>query len=375
MRQDGFDRRAVMAGIALAASPMAARAATRTAMPAGPAIFRRPAGAQPIITADPNAVFYCPMRKAPVRWRALHAFNPAAAVHDGAIHLLFRAEDDSGDMAIGGHTSRIGLARSTDGVNFEVLPAPVLYPDDDSQRTAEWDGGCEDPRLAVREDGTFVCTYSQYNRKGVWLGVASSRDLVFWTKHGKAFGGTRYESMMMKSAAIVHRLVGDRMVAAKIGGRYWMLFGQGKIYAAHSPDLIRWTPVESAPGMLKVVMAPRPGRFDSALAEAGPPPVWTPRGIVMLYNGRNAAKDGDPVRQPLEYAAGRVLLDPADPTRVIERADAPFFTPELTWERTGQYAQGTTFIEGLVRFRGEWLLYYGAADSVVGVARASGLAL
>jgi predicted GH43/DUF377 family glycosyl hydrolase len=296
-------------------------------------------------------------------------------VHGDAVYLLFRAEDDSGAMQIGGHTSRLGLARSTDGITFDVLPAPVLYPAEDGQREAEWDGGCEDPRLAVREDGLFVCTYSQFNRKAVKLGIATSRDLVFWDKQGVAFAGTRYETMMMKSAAIVHRLAGERLVAAKIAGRYWMLFGQGKIYAAHSEDMIRWTPVESAPGQLKTVMAPRPGRFDSALAEVGPPPVLTPHGIVMLYNGRNAAKDGDPARPVLEYAAGRAVLDPRDPTRVIERADTPFFAPELGWEKTGQYTAGTTFIEGLVRFRGQWLLYYGSADSVVGVARSSAVSL
>lgn len=364
------DRRLVMAGLALAASPIAAVAKRAPVLARG---FTRRPGAVPIIAADPNATFFCPMRQAPVKWRALHAFNPAAVVHDGAVHLLFRAEDDSGAMAIGGHTSRIGLARSTDGVNFQVLPSPVIYPDDDSQRAAEWDGGCEDPRLAMREDGLFVCTYSQFNRKAVMLGVATSRDLVFWDKHGVAFAGSRYETMMMKSAAIVQRLVGDRLVGTKIGGRYWMLFGQGSIYAAHSPDMIRWTPVESAPGKLKVVMAPRPGRFDSGLAEAGPSPIWTPKGIVMLYNGRNAKTGGDPARPPLEYAAGRALLDPRDPTRVLERADTPLFAPELAWEKTGQYEQGTTFIEGLVRFGGQWLLYYGSADSVVGVASAPDL--
>ncbi|MBO9712007.1 glycoside hydrolase family 130 protein [Sphingomonas sp.] len=353
-------RRTVMAG--LAAAP-----ALRV-VPGKLAGFRRRTDARPIISADPQSTFFCPMRKAPVHWRALHAFNPAAVAHDGAVYVLFRAEDDSGAMELGGHTSRLGLARSTDGINFEVLPAPVLYPADDGQRAAEWDGGCEDPRLAVAEDGRFVCTYSQYNRKAVYLGIASSRDLVFWTKHGTAFAGTRYETMMMKSAAIVHRLVNDRLVAARIGGRYWMLFGQGKIHAAHSDDLIRWTPVESAPGQLKVVMAPRPDRFDSVLAEVGPPPVLTPQGIVMLYNGKNAAAGGDPARPALEYACGRAILDPRDPTRVLERADTPFFAPELSWERTGQYQAGTTFIEGLVRFDGRWLLYYGAADSVTGVA-------
>lgn len=363
------DRRTVIAGLALAASPLPVRAATCGAAPLN---FRRLDNAKPIIAADPASVFHCPMRNAPVHWRALHAFNPAAVVHDDAVYILFRAEDDSGAMEIGGHTSRLGLARSTDGFNFEVLPSPVVFPADDSQRVAEWDGGCEDPRLAVREDGLFVCTYSQYNRKAVYLGIATSRDLVFWTKHGSAFTGTSYEKMMMKSGAVVHRLVNDRMVAAKIGGRYWMLFGQGKIHAAHSTDLIHWQPVEESPGKLKVVMAPRPGCFDSVLAEAGPPPLLTSRGIVMLVNGKNAAQDGDQSRPAGEYGVGRVLLDAHDPTRVLERDISPCFVPELAWEKTGQYEAGTAFAEGLVRFKGQWLLYYGAADSVVGVASMSG---
>jgi beta-1,2-mannosidase len=365
-----FSRRFVLGGLALAGTPLrvAAKAPDE-------AVFIRRPNATPILTADPNATFFCPMRQAPVRWRALHAFNPATVVHDGAVHLLFRAEDDSGAMAIGGHTSRIGLARSTDGVNFDVLPAPVIYPADDNQRAAEWDGGCEDPRVAMREDGLFVCTYSQFNRKAVMLGVATSRDMVFWQKHGVAFAGSRYEKMMMKSAAVVQRLVGDRLVAAKINGKYWLLFGQGKIHAAHSDDMIRWTPVESAPGQLKVVMAPRPGKFDSFLAEVGPSPILTPDGIVMLYNGRNAKAGGDPARPPLEYSAGRAVLDPHDPTRVIKRADTPFLAPELAWEKTGQYQQGTTFIEGLTYFDGRWLLYYGSADSVVGVVASDGLRL
>ena len=366
-----LSRRTVLAGLAAAAAPLPAASG---AAPVGTKglMFVRPNDARPVIAADPRSTFYCPMRKTAIRWRALHAFNPAAAIHDGAVYLMFRAEDDSGAMAIGGHTSRLGLARSEDGYTFEVLPSPVLYPAEDSQRDAEWDGGCEDPRLAQAPDGRFICTYTQYNRHAVRLGIASSRDLVFWKKHGSAFAGTRYENMMMKSAAIVHRLEGDRLVSAKIGGRFWMLFGQGKIYAAHSEDLIRWTPVESAPGDKKIVMGPRPGRFDSVLAEVGPPPILTPRGIVMFYNGKNAASGGDPSRPPLEYAAGRALLDPVDPTRVIERDETPFFAPELPWEKKGQYEAGTTFVEGLVRFRGQWLLYYGAADSAVGVAAAHG---
>ena len=94
------------------------------------------------------------MRGGVVRWEALHTFNPAAVVRDGKVYLLYRAEDDTGEMAISGHTSRLGLAVSDDGLNFVRHPAPVVYPAADGQDVHEWHGGCEDPRLVEAPDGT-----------------------------------------------------------------------------------------------------------------------------------------------------------------------------------------------------------------------------
>ena len=59
--------------------------------------------------------------------------------------------------------------------------------------------------------------------------------------------------------------------------------------------------------------------------------------------------------------------------RMIRRSswrgtEKPIFQPKLPWEQSGQYAAGTTFAEGLVWFHERWLLYYGCADSRVGVA-------
>ena len=70
------------------------------------------------------------------------------------------------------------------------------------------------------------------------------------------------------------------------------------------------------------------------------------------------------------YANGQVLFDAQDPTRPLSRPEQPFFQPALPWEATGQYTAETTFIEGLVLFRERWWLYYGCADSYVGVATA-----
>lgn len=342
----------------------AARAAGWTADP-----FERPAGANPIIAPDRSTLFDCPMRGRPIRWQALHTFNPAAVVKDGRVHLLYRAEDDTG-AGIGGHTSRLGLAVSEDGIHFARRPAPVFFPADDGQRASEWDGGCEDPRLVEAPDGTYVLTYTQWNRRVPRLAVATSRDLVHWRKHGPAFAraARAYTERPSKSGAIVCRLDGDRLKAARIGGRYFMYWGEGGVAGAWSDDLVSWTPVEERPGTPRALLAPRSGAFDSELAEGGPPAVLTARGIWMFYNGKNAAQGGDPTLGPGAYAGGEALFDGADPTRLLERLERPSFRPELAFEKTGQYPSGTTFLEALIHFRGRWFLYYGCADSLVGVA-------
>ena len=56
------------------------------------------------------------------------------------------------------------------------------------------------------------------------------------------------------------------------------------------------------------------------------------------------------------------------PTKVLARLDVPFFRPMESFEKSGQYVAGTVFIEGMVYFKKKWLLYYGCADSRVGVA-------
>jgi predicted GH43/DUF377 family glycosyl hydrolase len=331
--------------------------------------FQRPEGANPVIAPAPDSTFDCPMRGKPIHWEALHTFNPAAIVRNGKIFVLYRAEDDSGEMKIGMHTSRLGLAQSEDGLHFTRRSSPVLHPDRDSQRAREWEGGCEDPRIVEREDGTYVLTYTQWNRKRTDAAIATSKDLIHWTKHGPILGAqSKYAADSYKSAGIVCGLRNGKLIAWRVKGKYWMYWGEGTIKLATSSDLIHWKPVEDREGRAIVVLARRPDHFDSSFPEVGPPPVWTSRGIVVLYNGKNARTEGDPALAPDTYAAGEALFAADDPTKLLARTEHPVFQPELPFERSGQYAAGTTFAEGLVFFKGSWFLYYGCADSLVGVA-------
>ena len=358
----------ILAAAALASAAVSASQAASWQI--GP--FVRPPGAAPVITPIKDSVFRNPVDGKMVHWEALHTFNPAAIARNGKIYVIYRAEDDTGEMAIGGHTSRLGLAESDDGIHFTRRPEPVLYPDNDSQKDREWPGGCEDPRIVESEDGTYVLTYTQWNRQSTDAAIATSKDLVHWTKHGPIFGTEGNDAARSyKSAGIVTHVVGDRLIAAKIGGKYWMYWGEGYIRLATSDDLINWEPVEHPHREPVVALAKRAGRFDSSFPETGPPPVLTPNGIVVLYNGKNAPDGGDKALGPNAYAMGEALFAADAPAKLLDRTLKPLFKPELPFEKTGQYAAGTTFTEGLVWFHNQWFLYYGCADSMVGVAIAS----
>ncbi|HEU5099125.1 MAG TPA: glycoside hydrolase family 130 protein [Roseiflexaceae bacterium] len=333
--------------------------------------FTREDAFNPCLTPSAAATFECPVRKAPVAWEAKDVFNPAAVVRDGKVYLLYRAEDTVGRHA---GTSRIGLAESVDGRTFLRRPEPVLYPDNDFMNVYEWEGGCEDPRIVEDDAGRYYLTYTAYDGRLARLAVAVSDDLVRWRKCGLAFANTsggKYVDLWSKSGAIICRRSGERLIATRINGVYWMYWGESSIYLAQSDNLIDWEIIHHAdlPNQLRAAFGLRGGRFDSNLVEPGPPALLTDAGIVFIYNSKNDATHGDPTLPPGTYAAGQVLLDPRDPSAVLRRVTSPFLQPERDYEITGQVGN-VCFLEGLVYFKGEWLLYYGTADSKIALARA-----
>ena len=334
--------------------------------------FEKPLQANPVITPNPGSTFLSPMTDSVVRWEEYATFNPGAIVRAGKVFMLYRAEDASGKMQIGEHTSRIGLAESGDGLHFTRRATPVLFPAKDMQARWEWPGGVEDPRVVESEDGRYVLAYTQWNRDVPRLAIATSTDLVTWTKHGPALAkfdtARKYRALDHKSGAILTRVVGNRLVATKVNGKYWMYFSVPDILIATSDNLVDWTPLEDAAGKLVKVLSPRPGYFDSWLVEAGPPAIFTDRGIVLIYNAGNSRLHGDPNRPEHVYTGGQALFDATNPVKLLDRSTDPFIEPTEPYEKTGQYKEGTTFCEGLALFEGRWFLYYGTADSRVGVA-------
>ncbi|WP_324675499.1 glycoside hydrolase family 130 protein [Hymenobacter sp. GOD-10R] len=345
--------------------------------------FTKVDSANPIMGPSMVGRFVDPIAKQPVLWEEKDVFNPAVVVKDGKIYMLYRAENKVGALE---KASRIGLATSTDGIHFTRMKEPVLYPDNDAQKKYEWPGGTEDPRVVESDDHTYYMTYTAYDGALARLQVASSKDLLHWTKYGSVFNDVadgKYVDKWSKSGSIVSRYEPDgRIVATKIKGKYWMYWGDAQIWLATSDDLIHWTPLEMAAGEkppvplraqaltlpnLKIVLPTREGKFDSDLVESGPPAMLTDKGILLIYNSRNVPAIGDKSLPEGTYTAAQALFDKNDPATLLNRTDTYFMRPEKPYETTGQVNQ-VVFLEGLARYNSKWFLYYGTADSKIAVA-------
>ena len=275
-------------------------------------------------------------------WESAGTFNPATVRVGGKIVMLYRAQDTQG-------TSRLGYAESSDGLHFTRRAEPVLSPEADYEKG----GGVEDPRL-VEIEGAYYLTYTGYNTKDAQLCLATSKDLIHWDRKGvllPAYKGN-WNTGWTKSGVIVPQ---------KLDGKYWMYFlgttpdKNDQMGLAYSTDLIHWTEETKTP-----VLPRRPGQFDSRVVEPGPPPILTPDGIVLVYNGAD---------DKLVYRTAIAVFDRKDPRKVLYRSDTPIFAPEYEWEKVGQ-VPNVVFVEGMIQQDNRYLFYYGGADKYVGVAEA-----
>jgi predicted GH43/DUF377 family glycosyl hydrolase len=273
-------------------------------------------------------------------WEASYVYNPTAMVIDDMVIVVYRAQNSS-------LISTLGLAWSTDGYNFTRYTEPIFYPTESYENK-----GTEDPRL-IRVNGTFYLTYTGWSDDdGVKLCLATSTDLLNWNKTGPVLPDIEHS----KSGAILNERQPD--------GNYHMHWGDDQIYLAVSTDLIHWTMPTNDTYATSLL------QWEQKLIESGPPPVKTRDGKwLKVYNGVADETKGDYVEG--QYSTGQMLIDPSlfpyGPP--LARLETPVLTPNTTDEQKGQ-VDNVLFSEGLVQFKGQWLMYFGEADTYLGVASA-----
>jgi hypothetical protein len=177
--------------------------------------FTRPESGNPVIAPKPDSTLK-------IRWRR-RAFTGRRCIPSTRRHCA-RWQRSSCFIARKTTQARWRLAgtprgwawrRATTAFTSRAGRAGV-FPAKDAQQAREWPGGVEDPRIVEREDGTYVLTYTQWNRKTYSVGIATSRDLKHWTKHGPAFfdaEGGKYAQLKYKSAGMVTRLDPEQRAA------------------------------------------------------------------------------------------------------------------------------------------------------------------
>jgi beta-1,2-mannobiose phosphorylase / 1,2-beta-oligomannan phosphorylase len=282
-------------------------------------------------------------------WEAKAVFNPGVAVHDGQIALVYRAVGADG-------LSRFGLAWSEDGERITERSELPWYEgalDDPDARL-----GVEDPRITPLS-GAYYLTYCKASVEPADTPKLSWETAPFKLRSG--IGVTEDFSSMTEYSTVLpqHNTKDTVFFPERIEGECAVLVREYPgIQLATSPDLLKWRlPTQT-------VMDPRPGTWEGERIGAGPPPMRTPWGWLLLYHGNEYLRM--PGNQRL-YRMGLAVLDADDPARVIYRHPDPIFEPEAPYELEGLVGN-VVFGTGLIEWGDRLFLYYGAGDGVIGVA-------
>jgi predicted GH43/DUF377 family glycosyl hydrolase len=275
-------------------------------------------------------------------------FNPGATrLQDGSTLLLCRVEDHRG-------MSHLCAARSRNGVDGWVIDAkPTLLPD--PARFPEELHGIEDPRITfVEELGKYAVAYTAFSEGGPGVALALTEDFRDFERIGMVMQPDD------KDAALLPRRIGGYFALVH---RPTTVSGSD-VWISYSQDLRNW-------GRHKVMLKARKGGWwDANKIGISPPPIETARGWLMLYHGVRQTASG------ALYRLGAALFALDDPEHCLARGDEWIMGHEASYEREGDvnnviFPCGFTLGDDKDTIR----LYYGAADTSVGLATGSVVAV
>jgi beta-1,4-mannooligosaccharide/beta-1,4-mannosyl-N-acetylglucosamine phosphorylase len=276
--------------------------------------------------------------------RANSIFNSAVVRFGDGFAGVFRVDDTARVM-------NLHAGRSSDGIAWEIDHEPIAFrPADDRVRELqERFDFAYDPRVTWLEDRFYVTWCNGYH--GPTIGIAYTHDFETFHQLDNAFLPFNRNGVLFPR---------------RIGGQYAMLSRPsdgghtpfGDIYYSQSPDLVHW-------GRHRHVMAPVPLTWQSTKIGAGPTPIETPEGWLVLYHGVLTSCNG------FVYSMGAALLDLDQPWKVLARARDYLLSPQVPYEQVGDVPNVVFPCAALVDHELDRLsIYYGAADTVVCLAHA-----
>lgn len=271
-------------------------------------------------------------------------FNPGAALMpDGTTLLLCRVEDRRGH-------SHLCVARSVNGVDeWKIDPQPTLAADPDKFPEELW--GIEDPRITfVPELSKYAIVYTVYTRDGPGVALAFTEDFRVFERYGVIMPPEDKDAALLPyriggNWALIHRPVSAP---------------RAHMWISYSPDLHHW-------GSHKLMMEARRGSWwDANKIGLSPPPIETPQGWLVIYHGVKHTAAG------CIYRLGLALFDLDEPERCLRRGNQWIFGPVEPYEQHGDVGNVVFPCGVTIAPDGDTIhLYYGAADTSIGLATGS----
>lgn len=272
-------------------------------------------------------------------WESFNVSNAGAAVYDGKVHLIYRAEGREFRSGPGScPVTRLGLAISEDGYNISYRHPLPVFDRDISDPWCEF--GCEDPRVSKIGDTYYIVyvTMSRFGYTGDRLAYATTKDFKSFKRHG----------LLMKQ--LEQRTSG--FLPDKIDGKF-VLFHRPmpNMWLSYSRDLINW-------GDMTCVLETKDGSWYENKLGIGAPPLETEHGWLLFWHGKNNRG---------EYGLGIMLLDKNNPAKILKFQEEPILTPEKEYEKTG-FVNNVVYTNGAIRLKDKYFIYYGCCDRVLAVA-------
>ena len=230
--------------------------------------------------------------------------------------------------------SNLRVARSKNGIDFKIDPAPALAAANEYEEF-----GLEDPRITFIDD-TYYITYVAVGKVGITTCLASTKDFKSYKRHGVIFCPDN------RDVVIFNEKVNDKYYA--LHRPVTNFFKSHDIWIAESDDLVNW-------GDHRYLAGVRPKRWDEFKTGAGAPPFRIEQGWLEIYHGADNQN---------RYCLGALLLDAKEPWKVIARSQKPVFAPQADYECNGFFGN-VIFTCGLIYEEKKLKIYYGAADTSI----------
>ncbi len=292
-------------------------------------------------------------------WEAFTTFNPAALYADEKFHIVYRAQGHD-------YVSVLGYASSKDGVHVdEKLDMPIYVPSEQFELVNEKPaklsyqymsggyGGSEDPRLTLIDETVYM-TYVAFDGINPPRVALTSIDLENFLSHNWQWE----KPVLISPPGVVDK--NAVIFPEKIHGKYVIMHRIFPDILIDFVDTLKFNGMWWLEGSHKI--SPRPDKWDSRKIGAGPPPLKTEEGWLLIYQSVGN-------QDPGKYKIGAMLLDLDDPTKVLYRSQNPILEPEEWYENEG-FKAGVVYPCGAVIKDGILFVYYGGADSHVCVATA-----